>query len=153
VAKGEYLGYEWEIVHNSMGFLCGYIKVLPGHPWFALQYDAVGYKSEELGLSDVDVHGGLTFGDYGKACPTHGKKDEYWFGFDCGHAGDGRSVEYMEPKLREAYTTGPMAEFLDSPHSTFRDKAYVQAECESLIRQAIAAQVAAGPRALPAPAS
>src|SRR5688572_11433893 len=69
--------------HPTLGHWCGYVAVPPGHPMHGKEYDSV----------EVDVHGGLT---YGSACRGHichvpkpGEPDDvFWFGFDCGHAGD-----------------------------------------------------------------
>ena len=36
---------------------------------------------------DVDVHGGLTFAKL-EPCEEHEDGQGWWFGFDCGHAGD-----------------------------------------------------------------
>jgi len=84
LAKGEHNGFAWQIVHNDMAYRCGYVRVMPGHPWFGKDYDGI----------DVDVHGGLTFSKAGAACPTHGEHAEWWVGFDCAHGGDA-----PDPKL------------------------------------------------------
>lgn len=126
--QGEHLGFEWEIVSNRMGYLCGYVKVGPGHPWYGKDYDDIA----------ADVHGGLTFSEYGKACPAHGPTDEYWVGFDCGHWGDAPKAEYMDPEYRKA-----LADLYHDSTSSFKDEFYVQKECERLAEQALAAQQAA----------
>ena len=64
----EHLGYVLEIKrHDVFKHLCGYIYLPETHPDYGKKYGA---------LSDMDVHGGLTFSQNG--C----------FGFDCAHAGD-----------------------------------------------------------------
>lgn len=60
---------------------------------------------------DVSVHGGLTYGGRLEALGN-----EFAFGFDCAHCGD-----------KTKYNSS----------GTFRDPAYVQAECESLAKQLI----------------
>lgn len=68
---------------------------------------------------DVDVHGGLTFAGRHDA-----DEPGWWLGFDCAHAGD------LMPCTR-LHLGG-----------TYRDIAYVRAECESLARQLVAMQEA-----------
>lgn len=120
LAKGEHAGLEFEVVHNDIGYRCGYVRVLPGHPWFGKGYDEI----------DADVHGGLTYAEYGTACPTHGKKAEWWVGFDCAHAGDA-----PDPALLSASSYRPYGLLGD----TIKDTDYVIAECRSLAEQAVAA--------------
>lgn len=97
-----------------MGFRCGYVAVPESHPLYKIGY---GDESPALGtLKDLalmifpkdddslvtpelyfDVHGGIIFAD--NHCPTidDGPEDLWWFGFNCGHVGDGpvRSLEYV----------------------------------------------------------
>lgn len=60
LGKGDHLGFEWVIVHNDMGFRCGYVRVKPGHPWHGKDYNDIE--------DDIDVHGGLTYARADKAC-------------------------------------------------------------------------------------
>lgn len=64
---------------REAGNRCGYVRVPPGHPLYGRDY----------GDPDVDVHGGLTFADI-EPCTEHDDGQGWWFGFDCGHAGDAR---------------------------------------------------------------
>jgi hypothetical protein len=50
--------------------LCGYVNVLPGHPWYGKDYNDI----------EANVHGGLTYSAKGEFGWT--------VGFDCGHFGD-----------------------------------------------------------------
>ena len=123
---------------------CGYVEVPAGHPLHGVQYgeptEAIAFDEEkievgkkgpilvltaglraELGQNlrrspDVafDVHGGLTYSGGGNGYPANG--DGWWFGFDCGHAGDATSY---------------------SPHGVFRTEEYVVSECESLAKQIV----------------
>lgn len=77
--KGEILGHEYVITHNRMGFLCGYLKVEPGHPWHGVHHRE---------LENVDVHGSLTFSEPDVDCDAEGPDSGYWVGFDCGHGFD-----------------------------------------------------------------
>lgn len=61
-------GFDCEIIKQPGGFLCGYVIISRGHPWFETHYDDV----------NAVVHGGLTYSGYGG--------DDRWrVGFDCGH--------------------------------------------------------------------
>ncbi len=114
------------IVRSSLGALCGYVGVPPGHPWHGQEYDSV----------PASVHGGLT---YAASCnltedpaagichvPLKGRPEHvHWLGFDCAH--------YMDQV--------PAMESLDLPdlrglRGTYRDFEYVRAECTQLAAQA-----------------
>lgn len=118
LGKGTHAGYDWIVIHNSMGYRCGYVRVPKGHPWFEQTYVYVV----------ANVHGGLTYSK--KDVPTN-KVDadvEYWWvGFDCAHAWD--APDPSLPSDRQI----PHFDFGDSE---VRDQAYVEAECRSLCEQA-----------------
>lgn len=113
------------IVRNSLGALCGYAAVAPGHPFYGKDYDDV----------DVSVHGGLT---YGARCqegqpeaegvchvPQPGRPaDVFWFGFDTAHFMD--RVPGM-PAI-------PGLEDFDGD-TTYKTFDYVKAEVEDLAKQ------------------
>ncbi len=117
-------GFPGLILRNSMGGLCGYLAVPPGHPWHGKDYQDIG----------AYCHGGLTYSGEcrGNIChvPQPGEPDDvWWVGFDCVHSMD---VVPSHNKLfpGEAYAiTG----------SRYRDVGYVTREIESLARQAKAA--------------
>lgn len=90
-----------------------------------------------------DVHGGITYADNrGK---YQGTEESYpskglfpgcwWFGFDCGHAGDALHPEIYRQRQLEF----PNQPFMGYPiqGDVFRDIPYVVEECESLARQLI----------------
>ena len=61
--------------HETMGHLCGYVKVPTSSPLYDCDED-------DPSIEPLHVHGGITYaGDLG----TPG---EWWIGFDCAHAGD-----------------------------------------------------------------
>lgn len=111
--------------HSRMGFLCGYVALEPGHPWFDLSYDDIPAK----------VHGGLTFG--AERCaeghppergichvPRPGQPaDVHWIGFDCAHAWD--YSPGTDPALRG--------------DETYRTLEFVKAQCSWLAAQVAAA--------------
>jgi len=57
-------------VEKRLGHYCGYVEVPKDHPAHGLSYDEI----------DVDVHGGLTYGQV--------SDNGTIFGFDCAHVGD-----------------------------------------------------------------
>jgi len=79
----EHAGLPCLALRNHYGNWCGYAAVPPGHPLHRKPYDEV----------DVSVHGGLTYASLCADAICHVPKpgepeDVWWFGFDCGHAGD-----------------------------------------------------------------
>lgn len=117
--KGVWHGYEIQVVHNGLGFRCGYVRVPRGHPWF---------KADDV---PVDVHGGVTYSNFGKACDTHAGHDEWWIGFDTCHGGDAPDPTLP---LESPY---PMPSY---PGSEIRSQAYVLAECRALAKGAAKAE-------------
>jgi len=154
-------GYKCVVIFTGMGTRCGYVAVLPGHPLFGVPYDhdlksaellqelkgstigkrgiieAFMWDRESTRLSTIiNVHGSLTYssstttGRY----PTLHVDEEWYFGFDCGHLGDGK-----DPRLVEKYfgqdRDGSSAHwnFLDS--GPCRSKEYVEQECRNLADQ------------------
>jgi hypothetical protein len=133
LAKGEFLGFEWEVTHNRLAYRCGYVRIPPGHPWHGLHYD-----HEDLRTYDdeyVDVHGGLTFSEADTHCGKGGPDDAWWLGFDCAHAGDAADPEL--PCYDPRYNL-PMPRF-----DTVRTTEYVTGQCLLLAKQA--AEVLDGP--------
>ena len=128
---------------------CGYVGIGPNHCLYKKGYDdnipeQLIKKWEEIkngpvgkrGIMDIfcysmfpdniptvsllfDVHGGITYsGDGGGVYPAN-SQDIWWFGFDCGHDGDGSLSKYSF-----MYDTYPV-----------RSQEYVEAECERLAAQ------------------
>lgn len=64
------------VLQKEAGHRCGYVRVPPGHPAHGKDYNEI----------EVQVHGGLTFGNI-EPC-LHQDGMGYWLGFDCAHAGD-----------------------------------------------------------------
>jgi|ERR1043166_533244 hypothetical protein len=126
--QGTHLGFLYEIVHNGNGYRCGYVRVLPGHPWFGKGYDDVG----------AEVHGGLTFAQAGSSCPTHGPEEEWWLGFDCAHCDD-----LPDPKLPGSARMVGMLSGLREYGAEVRSQEYARRECFRLAEQAAAAASAA----------
>ena len=119
LGTGEHCGLQWAIVHNNMGFRCGYVRVPEGHPLHGVSYDD--------GPDDViSVHGGLTFSEPDMDC-GNGKDGGWWFGFDCGHFNDAPDPGLAHPHMPD--------DIIDSWYGVVRTQEYVEAECRSLAEQ------------------
>ncbi len=119
------------VMHS--GHLCGYVEIPKGHPLYGDDYSARITKkpTRELfgGWYLIDdnydsagglftVHGGVTYtgnGDF------FSNGDGYWYGFDCGHAGD------ISPAIQ--YEGRYMSE------GVYRDMEYVKAQTTALAAQ------------------
>jgi hypothetical protein len=127
LAKGEHLGFQWIVVHNDLGYRCGYVRVPLGHPW----HGKGDWNWEED--ASVDIHGGITFAEADVPCDAVGSDTHWWLGFDCAHAFDA-----PDPALLKLGRTS----FYCSSLETVRTQSFVEAECRSLCRQAaIAAEL------------
>lgn len=74
LASGKYKNYEYEI-WNSYFFLAAYIRIPKDHPFFKVSEDVIETK--------ISVHGGITF-----LGPTFWTEENFWIGWNYGHAGD-----------------------------------------------------------------
>lgn len=104
------------------GSLCGYVIIPIGHELYSKDYQDI----------NIDVHGGLTFGEY--------NEKEHWIGFDCAHLGDlipsmelfkiknNRYLKYLWPipeELNEYSIFNP----------TYRNIEFCIQECKSMADQ------------------
>jgi hypothetical protein len=134
-----------------LGHWCGYVGLLPTHPWHGKDYgDSVGQCGDSCSSAGeehsyhyectvgalLEVHGGVTYADGCQdgpieqtVChlPAPGSPDHlWWIGFDCAHCDDlspGRLM--LAPSLYD--------------HGTYRSLDYVRSECTSLAAQLAAA--------------
>ena len=117
LAKGEHLGFQWVVVHNGMGYRCGYVRVPLGHPWHGKSYWDL----------NVDVHGDLSFAEADVPCDAPGADTDWWIGFDCAHAFDAPDPELVLVLPNQAFRV---------MEAEVRTQAYAEAECHSLCQQA-----------------
>lgn len=123
----EYAGMQcWIRRHPLLGHFCGYVAVPTNHPLHGLHYD-------DVLLDGIDhPHGGLTFADRWDDGPA------WWFGFDCGHAGD---VSPFMLEYRNHQPDGLLSQMTrQRSESTlwreeYRDVQYVMSHCERLAVQ------------------
>jgi hypothetical protein len=152
------------------GTWCGYVGVGPEHPLFGLPTNhelklpmtwfegrkglegtgpmdlfmhAISGKElgEACGISlAFQVHGGLNFAD--DSPPEHEPDGRWWFGFDCGHAGDyvpggGQMRGIMSDMIESMpeHVRGTMRGIVFGSEGVYRDQQYVVSECQSLAAQ------------------
>lgn len=140
-------GLKAKMRRGPSGHWCGYVGIPKGHPLYGKGYShrippPAGFDERPMndrvpaipvlchalcGDDDavslelaIDVHGGLTYA----ANHVPGDKTDglWWFGFHCGHCDD------LSPKIPAGFGTSV----------TYRNHAYVRAECEKLAEQLIA---------------
>jgi len=100
---------------------CGYVGVGSDHPAFEADYN-------NIVLTDVIVHGGLTYSNNNASYPVEITTPTWWLGFDCAHLGD---VSYSGiPEIDDT----PDYDWDGSP-AVFRSLEYCVNECECLARQ------------------
>lgn len=115
--------------HGNSGHWCGYVGVSEGHPLFEKGYD------DEPGL---EVHGGITFGDFCQGEPGHGichlpepgEPDRvWWLGFDCHHAWDYSPADKARERDR------PEDLWRVAPDQSYKGLGYVRNQCAGLAAQ------------------
>jgi hypothetical protein len=121
LSEGQHLGFQWVVIHNGMGYRCGYLRIPTGHPWHGTGTDC----SDDT--CSADVHGGITFAEADVPCDAPGVDDAWWLGFDCAHAGD--QPDFDLPGTHDSY------EHLFR-YGVVRTQEYVEAECRKLAEQA-----------------
>ena len=94
----------------------------------------------------IDVHGSLTYSESGEGnYPAPSTEKVWWFGFDCGHYGDGKDFSIMDDSTREMCNEG-FRYIFEGP---IRSKEYVEKHCRLLARQLWYINSMVGQRALP----
>jgi len=142
--SGEYVCLMLRNVRHGMW--CGYVAVLPGHPWHGV----------EFGDIDADVHGGLTYSGHcmtderplrERVChASHGDDDLWWVGFDCHHAFDFAPAfvareRDLASRLRARGDEDGARLFEETPWvQTYRHVVYVRDQVGHLVEQAMAAR-------------
>ena len=125
--QSSHLGIEWVITHNGMGVRCGYIKVLPGHPWY-------GKTTDNEKLYDINVHGGITFAQADVSCDGKGEDNGWWLGFDCGHSGDRPDLDLPMDEAGKLIAKTLATASIDN--GKIRTTEYVEQQCMNLCEQA-----------------
>lgn len=132
-------GYDCLIKRNkNSGILCGYVAIKKNHPLYGKSYNNVDDYDNAL---YIKVHGGLTYAnacdgdpEFGICHLTKDNDEEWWFGFDCHHAGDLHPYYFLTKELIKKLGIPPII-YLWDQGNVYRDIAYVTAEVESLAYQ------------------
>ena len=147
-------GLTCAVVAIDMGHRCGYVGVPKSHPLYGKGYGDImpDVKKSDLGEEPIgdrgimsvfcaagdgedvrldlyfDVHGSLTYsGDGDKGYPI--KAPVWWFGFDCGHAGDNK-----DPGILKRFHKNNLYSW-DDPNGVIWGEEYVVHQCEKLAEQ------------------
>lgn len=64
--------------HNAGGYMCGYVRVPPGHLLYGVNHENLPYEISG------SVHGGINL-TVAEPC-AHEDGSGWWMGFDCGHS-------------------------------------------------------------------
>lgn len=166
----EYARYKCVVVFRDNGYRCGYVGIPNGSKLYGKSYmDKLDIKMKEMygksvgkrGICTIfctdfsdkkervslelyfDVHGSLTYSGGGKNSDYPIKSDLWWFGFDCGHAGDGIDYELamkMFPEEEERYKRLMQIDREiygepDEREDVIRSEEYVAEECKRLADQ------------------
>ena len=130
LARGNHAGLDYCVLSNGLGYLCGYVRIPEGHPY---------YGNEECDL-DVVVHGGITFTAYCEEDSPWGAG--YWIGFDCAHCYDAPDPKEMDAEMLQSIkymTDFEEAMNIGIPQRKIRSTGYVASECRNLAAQCASA--------------
>jgi hypothetical protein len=75
------------VVFQASGHRCGYVGVPKGHPLYGVDYNAI---------SDIEVHGGLTYSDIDFYNNSYANSNYWLLGFDCAHCWDKKDIESLK---------------------------------------------------------
>lgn len=122
LSRGEHVGFAWFTARYGVAYRAGYVRVPLGHPWYGKSIFDVEPTPE--------VHGGLTF-SAPESGPEGRANNGWWLSFDCGHDCDLEDPELLAP--------GATPKEGGTYFAKVRSQEFVEAECEFLCAQALAA--------------
>lgn len=159
----EHAGYKCVVVFTHMGHRCGYVGISKNHPLYGKDYsDYLEIKKADVGDREVSgilpllgacldederirieayfqCHGGITYAGGGEHSSYPIESDLWWFGFDCGHAGDKADLKYAIEKFpdrKEEYMARLAIESeFPIEGDVVRTEEYVAEECKKLAEQ------------------
>lgn len=130
------------IVNHSLGTRCGYCSVSMAHPFYRKSYTDDSISELEHKVDEViNVHGGVTYSgdlDWAFALDRTVPRNQWWFGFDCCHAGDTPDPELiLDPMIKKMTEerNERFKEFKDDLgilKSTMKDLEFVQSNCNDM---------------------
>ena len=155
----EHEGYKCVVIFGNIGHRCGYVGIPKNHPLYGKYYsDHLDIKKSDVGERAVSgilpllgacidedericieayfqCHGGITYAGGGEHSDYPVESDLWWFGFDCGHAGDRPDLDYAIknfPIHRKEYKLRKMVESKYPIDDVIRTEEYVADECKKL---------------------
>ena len=159
----EHAGYKCVVIFGAMGHRCGYVGVPRSNSLYGKDYlEHLEIKKDDIGDREVSgifpllgaclddderiridayfqCHGGITYAGGGENSKYPIQSDLWWFGFDCGHAGDKYDLTYAMqkfPNRKEEYRSRLLIEnkYLIED-DVIRTEEYVAEECKKLAEQ------------------
>ena len=122
MSNGSFVEKDWEcsglrcvVLANvgGMGYRCGYVAVLPGHPLYEKGYSEL----TNVGVPDelISVHGGVTFSEDKLYTDNEALNLEgmWWFGYDCMHGGDSPFIQDLDYCVAECESMASQLSALD----------------------------------------
>lgn len=125
--RDETTGLQCLMMRTSLGHLCGYVGVEPGHYLH-------GKEAHESIICALDVHGGVSYAAPMPDIPVGLVEEQnlWWIGFDCAHAYD------LTPELaKQMRRSGMMTRDV-----VYRDSEYVVDQATALAKQIFDANLA-----------
>lgn len=119
----EHVGYKCVVIFGNMAHRCGYVGIPKNHTLYGKNYDYhLEIKKSDIWGREVSgifpllgacidederirieayfqCHGGISYSGGGTNSNYPIKSDLWWFGFDCGHAGDKADLDYAIQKF------------------------------------------------------
>ena len=159
----EHAGYKCVVAFGAIGHRCGYVGVPKIHPLYGKGYDDyLEIKKSDIGDREISgifpllgacldederirieayfqCHGGITYAGGGENSEYPIKSDLWWFGFDCGHAGDKADLDYAIMKFPNRREQLIIRKSIEDKYpidgDIIRTESYVAEECEKLAEQ------------------
>lgn len=132
----DYKGYKCVCIFVAGGWRCGYVSVDNTHPWFRKNY------YDEC-PDEIMCHWGLTYSGDGRHFDNE-DENLWWFGFDCGHYGDGidydTAKEYGLINDKEYFIQKELMDYFNGDDETIKDKEFVKENCKMIVEQLIAVE-------------
>ncbi len=156
-------GYECVVVLQRAGHRCGYVGIPAEHPLYGKKYDDyLEIKKSDMidrkvsgifpllgACLDEDeririeayfqCHGGITYFGGGENSKYPIKSNLWWFGFDCGHAGDKPDFDAVFSKftgdMKSVILLKKISDEFPIDGEVVRSEQYVADECKKLAEQ------------------
>lgn len=159
----EHSGYKCVVAFGFTGHRCGYVGIPKSHSLYGKGYqEHLDIKKADIGHREISgvfpllgayfdederirieayfqCHGGITFANGGENSHYPIDSDLWWFGFDCGHAGDKPDLKYAIEKfpyyVKELRVSKQIEDLYPNEGGVIRTEQYVANECKKLAEQ------------------